>query len=134
MFNSESFIFKLKPLLLNVAENAVVFIWRWSLAGIMSVQMLQFCTKTSFAYVRFFTVVRYLWCPCIFVNGLLVLCPAFTAEQYQQHQQQLALMQQQQLAQTQQQQANSNSATATPQVRARVSHGNPSLLPARVHL
>nr|XP_048317189.1 enhancer of polycomb homolog 1 isoform X2 [Myodes glareolus] len=40
---------------------------------------------------------------------------AFTAEQYQQHQQQLALMQQQQLAQTQQQQANSNSATAAPQ-------------------
>ncbi|XP_021069958.1 enhancer of polycomb homolog 1 isoform X1 [Mus pahari] len=41
---------------------------------------------------------------------------AFTAEQYQQHQQQLALMQQQQLAQTQQQrQANSSPSAATPQ-------------------
>ncbi|XP_075406440.1 enhancer of polycomb homolog 1 isoform X3 [Tenrec ecaudatus] len=36
---------------------------------------------------------------------------AFTAEQYQQHQQQLALMQKQQLAQIHQQQANSNSST-----------------------
>lgn len=49
------------------------------------------------------------------MNRLLVLCSAFTAEQYQQHQQQLALMQQQQLAQTQQQQANSSSSTAAPQ-------------------
>ncbi|XP_060236612.1 enhancer of polycomb homolog 1 isoform X3 [Meriones unguiculatus] len=40
---------------------------------------------------------------------------AFTAEQYQQHQQQLALMQQQQLAQTQQQQADSNSCSTAPQ-------------------
>uniref|UniRef100_A0A8C2S0E3 Enhancer of polycomb C-terminal domain-containing protein n=2 Tax=Capra hircus TaxID=9925 RepID=A0A8C2S0E3_CAPHI len=40
---------------------------------------------------------------------------AFTAEQYQQHQQQLALMQKQQLAQIQQQQASSNSATTMPQ-------------------
>ncbi|XP_058879247.1 enhancer of polycomb homolog 1-like isoform X3 [Acipenser ruthenus] len=40
---------------------------------------------------------------------------AFTAEQYQQHQQQLALMQKQQLAQIQQQQANSVSATNSSQ-------------------
>ncbi|KAK6490254.1 enhancer of polycomb-like protein 1-like isoform X1 [Huso huso] len=40
---------------------------------------------------------------------------AFTAEQYQQHQQQLALMQKQQLAQIQQQQANSVSATNSTQ-------------------
>ncbi|KAM6214325.1 enhancer of polycomb homolog 1 isoform 1-T1 [Rhynchocyon petersi] len=40
---------------------------------------------------------------------------AFTAEQYQQHQQQLALMQKQQLAQIHQQQANSNSSTNTSQ-------------------
>ncbi|KAB1252094.1 Enhancer of polycomb-like protein 1, partial [Camelus dromedarius] len=40
---------------------------------------------------------------------------AFTAEQYQHHQQQLALMQKQQLAQIQQQQASSSSATNTPQ-------------------
>lgn len=40
---------------------------------------------------------------------------AFTAEQYQQHQQQLALMQKQQLAQIQQQQATSNSSTTMPQ-------------------
>ncbi|XP_032090381.1 enhancer of polycomb homolog 1 isoform X2 [Thamnophis elegans] len=38
---------------------------------------------------------------------------AFTAEQYQHHQQQLALMQKQQLAQIHQQQANSNSANAS---------------------
>lgn len=42
---------------------------------------------------------------------------AFTAEQYQQHQQQLALMQKQQLAQIHQQQANSNSSANTSQVR-----------------
>ncbi|XP_005291030.1 enhancer of polycomb homolog 1 isoform X2 [Trachemys scripta elegans] len=40
---------------------------------------------------------------------------AFTAEQYQQHQQQLALMQQQQFAQIHQQQANSNSSANTSQ-------------------
>ncbi|XP_010165514.1 enhancer of polycomb homolog 1 isoform X1 [Antrostomus carolinensis] len=40
---------------------------------------------------------------------------AFTAEQYQQHQQQLALMQKQQLAQIHQQQANSNSSANTSQ-------------------
>ncbi|XP_075275785.1 enhancer of polycomb homolog 1 isoform X4 [Opisthocomus hoazin] len=40
---------------------------------------------------------------------------AFTAEQYQQHQQQLALMQKQQLAQIHQQQANSNSSASTSQ-------------------
>ncbi|XP_006877650.1 PREDICTED: enhancer of polycomb homolog 1-like isoform X2 [Chrysochloris asiatica] len=40
---------------------------------------------------------------------------AFTAEQYQQHQQQLALMQKQQLAQIHQQQANTNSSTNTSQ-------------------
>ncbi|XP_007446619.1 PREDICTED: enhancer of polycomb homolog 1 isoform X3 [Lipotes vexillifer] len=40
---------------------------------------------------------------------------AFTAEQYQRHQQQLALMQKQQLAQIQQQQASSNSSTTTSQ-------------------
>uniref|UniRef100_A0A8C3TF27 Enhancer of polycomb homolog n=1 Tax=Chelydra serpentina TaxID=8475 RepID=A0A8C3TF27_CHESE len=40
---------------------------------------------------------------------------AFTAEQYQQHQQQLALMQQQQIAQIHQQQANSNSSANTSQ-------------------
>ncbi|XP_020656326.3 enhancer of polycomb homolog 1 isoform X3 [Pogona vitticeps] len=40
---------------------------------------------------------------------------AFTAEQYQQHQQQLALMQKQQLAQIHQQQANINSSTNTAQ-------------------
>ncbi|XP_066573838.1 enhancer of polycomb homolog 1 isoform X2 [Amia ocellicauda] len=40
---------------------------------------------------------------------------AFTAEQYQQHQQQLALMQKQQLAQIQQQQANNVSATNSTQ-------------------
>ncbi|XP_075443843.1 enhancer of polycomb homolog 1 isoform X2 [Ascaphus truei] len=41
---------------------------------------------------------------------------AFTAEQYQQHQQQLALMQKQQLAQIHQQQANNNSSANTSQV------------------
>ncbi|XP_054245990.1 enhancer of polycomb homolog 1 isoform X4 [Indicator indicator] len=40
---------------------------------------------------------------------------AFTAEQYQQHQQQLALMQKQQLAQIHQQQANNNSSANTSQ-------------------
>ncbi|KAM9232853.1 enhancer of polycomb homolog 1 isoform 9-T9 [Leptosomus discolor] len=44
-----------------------------------------------------------------------IFCSAFTAEQYQQHQQQLALMQKQQLAQIHQQQANSNSSANTSQ-------------------
>ncbi|XP_037746885.1 enhancer of polycomb homolog 1 isoform X2 [Chelonia mydas] len=48
-------------------------------------------------------------CKEIFTTG------AFTAEQYQQHQQQLALMQQQQFAQIHQQQANSNSSANTSQ-------------------
>lgn len=51
------------------------------------------------------------------VFSYFISCSAFTAEQYQQHQQQLALMQKQQLAQIQQQQqVNSNSANAS-QVR-----------------
>lgn len=76
-----------------------------------------------------FIVVRCLWRLCTSVTRLLILCSAFTAEQYQQHQQQLALMQQQQLAQTQQQQANRSSTTAAPQVRGwcltTIPHGFP---------
>lgn len=51
------------------------------------------------------------------VFSRFIFCSAFTAEQYQQHQQQLALMQKQQLAQIHQQQANSNSSANTSQVR-----------------
>ncbi|KAM9198890.1 enhancer of polycomb homolog 1 isoform 4-T4 [Mergus octosetaceus] len=49
------------------------------------------------------------------VFSRFIFCSAFTAEQYQQHQQQLALMQKQQLAQIHQQQANSNSSANTSQ-------------------
>lgn len=73
--------------------------------------------KNFFNAVICFGTVRCVCYLCIFMKCFLVLCSAFTAEQYQQHQQQLALMQKQQLAQIQQQQANSNSSTTTAQVR-----------------
>lgn len=127
---SGGLFFNLKPLWLSVAEDA-----GFSLAASFLSKCLHFAQKHLFLMLDCFIVVRCLWRLCISVTRLLVLCAAFTAEQYQQHQQQLALMQQQQLAQTQQQQASRNSSTTAPQVREGLgSYNYPSLFPTRAHL
>lgn len=93
----------------------VQLVWNPTRAGVLNkCTMLKTC-----AFIEFFKLrnahIRSTYFDTVFSH--FIFCSAFTAEQYQHHQQQLALMQKQQLAQIHQQQANSNSSTNASQVR-----------------